>query len=101
MIVMHFVFVLSTDYVIVVKLLMELFVMIYNIIQYPDERLRRKAEKVTDFTCPKFQEIVDNVIATVKATAHCQGLAACQLDIPGIPPHLTVFIILKKWIKSL
>jgi len=49
------------------------------ILEYPDERLRSKAQPVTDFG-PDFQRLVDDMFETMYAT-HSLGLAATQVDV--------------------
>ena len=61
---------------------------IVRILQYPDPRLRTKAEKVTDFG-PETQKIIDDMFETHYATANCAALAATQLDFTN-PKHITV-----------
>jgi peptide deformylase len=49
-----------------------------RILGYPDPRLRRKAEAVTDFG-PELQRLVDDMFETMYATRSI-GLAATQVD---------------------
>lgn len=53
---------------------------IYDILQYPDPRLRLKAEPVTDFGEPTL-EIVRNMFETLYATPNTAGFAATQFNI--------------------
>lgn len=53
--------------------------MTLRILQYPDDRLRVKAEPVVDFS-PGFQQLVDDMIETMYS-AHGVGLAAPQVGI--------------------
>ena len=50
-----------------------------TILEHPDERLRRKAEPVTDFG-PAFQRLVDDLFETMYASKSF-GLAATQVDV--------------------
>lgn len=59
---------------------------ILSIVQYPDPRLKRKAETVTDFG-PDMQKIIDDMFETHYAQENCAALAANQL---GIPWNITV-----------
>lgn len=58
------------------------------ILQYPDPRLQRKAQPVTDFN-EDLQKIIDDMFETHYATENCAALAATQLDMPD-PKHITV-----------
>jgi peptide deformylase len=60
-----------------------------KIIQYPDLRLRRKAEKVIDFSDSRLQAIINDMLQTLAQATDCAALAATQLDI-DLPPSLTV-----------
>lgn len=61
---------------------------IVDILQYPDKRLKRVAQPVTDFG-DDFQRYVDNMFETHYAADNCAALAATQLDLdPGY--HVTV-----------
>jgi peptide deformylase len=60
-----------------------------KIIQYPDLRLRRKAENVTDFSDSRLQAIIDDMLQTLAQSTDCAALAATQLDI-DLPPSITV-----------
>lgn len=59
-----------------------------NILEYPDQGLKRKAFLVTDFG-QEFQAIVEQMFATRYATENCAALAATQLSLVD-PPHVTV-----------
>jgi len=61
---------------------------IIKILQYPDTKLRKKGEKVTDFG-PELQKIVDDMFDTHYAADNCAALAATQLDFDN-PKHITV-----------
>jgi peptide deformylase len=61
---------------------------IFNILQYPDPRLKQKAHPVTTFD-QELKAIVDKMFRTHYAQEHCAALAATQLDMPH-PPHITV-----------
>ena len=61
----------------------------YKILHYPDPRLNIKAETVTDFNDPVFQEMVERMLETLASTEDCGGLAATQLDISN-PKRITV-----------
>ena len=50
-----------------------------TVLEYPDERLRTKAQPVTDFG-PAFQHLVDDMFETMYA-AKSIGLAATQVDV--------------------
>ena len=52
----------------------------YNTLQYPDPRLRLKAEQVADFG-PETQTIVSNMFATLYHTPNAAGFAATQFNI--------------------
>ena len=62
---------------------------IINILQYPDLRLTRKAERVTDFTAVEVQQMIDDMFETHYNTENCAALAATQLDFVN-PKHITV-----------
>jgi len=61
---------------------------IIKILQYPDPRLRQKAEKVDDFG-QETQKIIDDMFETHYAADNCAALAATQLDFKN-PKHITV-----------
>jgi peptide deformylase len=61
---------------------------VLRILQYPDPRLKLKAQAVTDFG-PAFQKIIDDMFETHYAQDNCAALAASQLDLIN-PPHVTV-----------
>src|SRR3990167_4731976 len=61
---------------------------IVRILQYPDPRLKLKAEKITDFG-PETQKIIDDMFETHYAAENCAALACSQLDFK-IPKHITV-----------
>lgn len=61
---------------------------VIKILQYPDPRLRKKAEKVEDFG-PETQKIIDDMFETHYAAENCAALAATQLDFKN-PKHITV-----------
>lgn len=58
------------------------------ILQYPDSRLQRQAEPVTEFN-QELQKIIDDMFETHYGTENCAALAATQLDMPN-PKHITV-----------
>lgn len=60
-----------------------------DIVIYPDERLRRQGEKVTDFKDPNVQKIIDDMIETLQNTPNCGGLACTQMAFET-PKHITV-----------
>lgn len=60
----------------------------YDILQYPDKKLKRIAVEVTDFGQP-IQQVIDNMFETHYATENCAALAATQLDME-IPWRITV-----------
>lgn len=62
---------------------------ILEILQYPDPRLGKKAEWVTELNSKKVQEIIDDMFETLRHTDNCGGLAATQLNILN-PPRITV-----------
>ena len=61
---------------------------IYDILQYPNPRLKQKAAPVTDFG-DELQTIIDNMFETHYSQENCAALAASQLDMEN-PPHVTV-----------
>ena len=61
---------------------------IVKILQYPDPRLRTKAEKVTDFG-DETQQMIDSMFETHYAAENCAALACSQLDFQT-PKHITV-----------
>jgi peptide deformylase len=61
---------------------------IIKILQYPDQRLKRKGKVVKDFG-EAFQKTVNDMFETHYASQNCAALAATQLDIPDAP-HVTV-----------
>lgn len=62
---------------------------ILKILQYPDPKLRRHGQIVTDIKSNIIQNIIDDMLETLKNTESCAGLSATQLDI-DIPPSITV-----------
>jgi peptide deformylase len=62
---------------------------ILNILQYPDPRLKIKAQQVKDINDPNIQKIINDIFETLHNTPNCAGLAAAQLDIKN-PPRITV-----------
>lgn len=54
---------------------------ILKVLQYPDSRLRKKAEVVTDVNDPSLQASIDDMLKTMASFSSCVGLAASQLDI--------------------
>ena len=61
---------------------------IVRILQYPDPRLKLKAEKVTDFGA-ETQKMIDDMFETHYASQNCAALACSQLDFKN-PKHITV-----------
>ena len=61
---------------------------ILPILLYPDARLRRVAEPVSDYG-PVFQQLVDDMFETLYASKNCAALALTQLDTP-YALHVTV-----------
>src|SRR3990167_5212347 len=61
---------------------------IVKILQYPDPRLKTKAEKVTDFGA-ETQKMIDDMFETHYASDNCAALACSQLDFKK-PKHITV-----------
>lgn len=59
-----------------------------DILQYPDLRLKRKGQAVTDFG-DEFQQYVDIMFETHYAASNCAALAATQLDLEPAY-HVTV-----------
>jgi peptide deformylase len=64
-----------------------------KILNYPDPRLRLKAQKVTDVDDVRIQGIINDMLETLQNTENCGGLAATQLDIID-PPYMTVLYLL-------
>jgi peptide deformylase len=62
---------------------------ILQILQYPDSRLRRKAQKVADVGSDKVKKIIDNMLETLANVEGCAGLASTQLDVDQ-PPRVVV-----------
>lgn len=65
---------------------------IYPIIQFPDERLKIKAQPVEKVD-EKIKQIIKIMFNTLYQSKNCAALAASQLDIPwedGIPRRITV-----------
>lgn len=60
-----------------------------KILQYPDSRLHKKAIPVKDVSAPEIQQLIDDIMETVKSCESCAALAASQMDILN-PPSLTV-----------
>lgn len=61
---------------------------IIQILQYPDPRLGKKGQVVTDFGA-ELQQIIDDMFETLHNTENCAGLAATQLDFAH-PKKITV-----------
>jgi peptide deformylase len=66
-----------------------------EILQYPDSRLKNKAQIVTEFT-ESLQAIIDDMFETLYHTKNCAGLAATQLAIAPPPPKITVIYDYRK-----
>lgn len=60
----------------------------YDILQYPDPKLKRKGIKVKEFD-DRIRKIIKNMFETHYGAENCAALAATQLDIPDAP-HITV-----------
>jgi len=52
----------------------------YNILQLGDDRLRQCAEAVTDFSCPAFEQLLDDLLALMLAE-NGVGIAAPQIGV--------------------
>ncbi len=61
---------------------------ILTVLNYPDPKLARIANKVSDFT-PGIRQLIEDMFETLYHLEHCAALAATQLDIPD-PPCITV-----------
>lgn len=61
---------------------------IITILQYPDPRLSKKGETVTEFNS-ELQGIIDDMFETLHHTHNCAGLAATQLNFEH-PKQITV-----------
>ncbi|MFN7096389.1 MAG: peptide deformylase [Gammaproteobacteria bacterium] len=59
------------------------------ILQYPNPRLHKKAELVTDVLAPDVQAMIDDMLYTLEHTDNCAALAATQLDFAH-PKAITV-----------
>jgi peptide deformylase len=59
------------------------------ILNYPNPRLHKKAEPVTDVMAPEIQQIIQEMFTTLAKTENCAGLAATQLDFAH-PKAITV-----------
>ena len=62
---------------------------ILKVLQYPDLRLRRKANRASDIKDKKIQKVIENMIETLLAQESCAALASTQLDLED-PPSITV-----------
>jgi peptide deformylase len=62
---------------------------ILQILQYPDLRLRRKSNKVTNVNSEKIKKTIKNMLETLANAKNCAALAATQLDIKQ-PPSIIV-----------
>lgn len=51
-----------------------------EVLQYPDDRLRLKAEPVTDFG-PQTQQVIQDMFDTLYGSENCAGYAAIQMNI--------------------
>ena len=60
-----------------------------EILQYPDARLRVKADPVEDVMSAKVQQIIDDMLETLHNTPNCIGLSATQLNLKN-PQRITV-----------
>ncbi|MCP4474138.1 MAG: peptide deformylase [Gammaproteobacteria bacterium] len=61
-----------------------------RILNYPDPRLKTIAPAVEDIHDPTVQQMIADMLETLKNTPHCGGLAATQLDIKA-PQRIFVF----------
>lgn len=59
------------------------------ILNYPNPRLHKKAEIVTDVLAPDVQAMIDDMFYTLEHTQNCAGLAATQMDFAH-PKAITV-----------
>lgn len=62
---------------------------ILKILQYPDLRLKRIAQQITNTNDPRIQSVIDDMLETMAHCSNCAALAATQLDIEN-PPSITV-----------
>lgn len=62
---------------------------IVDILQYPNPRLNKKGEKVTNFESKEVQQMIDDMWETFYKTENCAALASTQLDFEH-PLHITV-----------
>ena len=62
---------------------------ILEIVQYPDLRLKRRANKVVDVKDPAIQQLIKNMLDTLASHEECAALAATQLAIDN-PPSIIV-----------
>lgn len=62
---------------------------ILKILQYPDPRLKTKAAPVENVQDPRIQQIIADMLETLRNAENCAALAATQLDIKN-PPSITV-----------
>lgn len=62
---------------------------ILTILQYPDQRLKRRATTVTDLKSPETLKIIADIRETLKNQQRCAGLAATQLDLTH-PPAISI-----------
>ncbi len=60
-----------------------------EILQYPDARLRIKADSVEDVKSAEVQEMINDMLETLHNTPNCIGLSATQLNIKN-PRRITV-----------
>ncbi|MEM9243218.1 MAG: peptide deformylase [Pseudomonadota bacterium] len=61
-----------------------------KILNYPNPRLKTKAQTVEDVHNEKVQQMIADMLETLQNTPHCGGLAASQLDIAH-PLRIFVF----------
>jgi peptide deformylase len=59
------------------------------ILNYPNPRLHKKGEIVTDVSAPDVQAMIDDMFYTLEHTNNCAGLAATQMDFAN-PKAITV-----------
>lgn len=63
---------------------------VLRILDYPDPRLKKVADKVDDVNAPEVQQMISDMLETLENTPQCGGLAATQLDIAE-PKQIFVF----------
>ena len=61
-----------------------------SIIQYPDPRLRRIGQKVSNVKSKRIKKIIKDMINTLKNTENCAGLSSTQLNIDTTPNIIVI-----------